>query len=106
MTKTYNRNAGSKVGDKWTEDGPQDLLRSKAEYDKTSVRDISTNEFRHACDPWDEPTWKPGKVSSGGAPRYSPKAPGPFKNSDVGGVPSPTGKYYAKKGGSGQRSGQ
>ncbi len=61
-------------------------------------------EFLHACDPWDEPTWKPGKVSSGGKFHSTNGPPkGDFTTRDVAAA-SPTGKY-AKKGGSGQRSG-
>ncbi len=59
------------------------------------------SEFKGACTPWDEPTWKPGKVSSGGPPKYAPK--GDAGTRDVAAA-SPSGKY-AKKGGSGQRSG-
>jgi hypothetical protein len=97
---------GKRSADKWEETGEQNLLHSHPEYDKESVRDLSTKEFKQACDPWDEPTWKPGKLPHTGdsATRYAPKKPGPMKNSDLDDGYEPTGKY-AKPGGRGQRSG-
>ncbi len=83
--------------------GEDFLSKGKDDGDKLA-RDISGkygNEFKQACDPWDEPTWKPGVVSS------SPKKGGrgnPDGTDEPVKAYSPTGKY-AKKGGSGQRSG-
>ncbi len=72
-----------------------------ADFGEKDSGTIATEEFKRACNPWDHDTWKPGVVSS------SPKKGG-RGNPDVTDRPvaaySPTGKY-AKKGGSGQRSG-
>ncbi len=66
-------------------------------------RDISGkygDEFKRACDPWTEPTWAPGEVSRCHYDHGSPDATDePVK------AYSPTAGKYAKKGGSGQRSG-
>ncbi len=82
----------------------EDFLNKGEDYaKKNSPRDLSAkfgNEFKGQCPPWEEPTWKPGPVGTGGgSPKHDSYATGPVEPA------SPTGKY-AKKGGSGQRSGQ
>ncbi len=80
-------------------EGGMGKLTRASEFGNTAQRhSIATEEFKEACNPWDHDTWKLGPVSS--------------KKSEHGGgcgtepveANSPTGKY-AKKGGSGQRSG-
>ncbi len=70
---------------------------NKAQHDQ-SVK--YGNEFKQACAQWEEKSWKPGPVGTGGG--NHPKGDG-FNTKPVEAA-SPTGKY-AKKGGSGQRSG-
>jgi len=77
--------------------GADFLTRGKDDGNK-GVRDISTEEFKRACDPWDHDTWKPGPVSRGGAPRYAPKGNAGTKPVSAA---SPSGKY-AKVGGKGK----
>ncbi len=82
----------------------EDFLTKGKDDGNKPAHDLSLKygtEFTRATTPWDEPTWKPGKVSSGGSPRYAPKGDSGTKSPEAA---SPTGKY-AKKGGSGQRSG-
>ena len=82
-------------------EGEDFLNRGKDDGNKPA-RDISTREFKQACNPWDEPTWKPGPVKQGNSPpRYAPKGDAGTKSPEA---YEPTGKY-AKKGGRGQRSG-
>ncbi len=74
-------------------------LTTKQDFAKTAQsHDISIEELKRACDPWDHDTWKPAKVSSARTSRGAPSDTSPVE------AYSPTGKY-AKKGGSGQRSG-
>mgnify|MGYP001574111709 CR=1 FL=1 len=54
------------------------------------------NEFKQACAPWDEASWKPGPVGQGGG--NHPKGDG--YNTKPVEAASPTGKY-GKPGGSG-----
>ena len=81
----------------------EDFLNKWEDYaKKNSPRDLSAkfgNEFKGQCPPWEEPTWKPGEVSRATDRKHDSYATGPVE------AASPTGKY-AKKGGSGQRSGQ
>ncbi len=82
-------------------EGGMGKLTTKAPFEKGAERhSIATREFKEACNPWDEDTWKLGPVSS------SPKKGGRNSPSDTSPVEaaSPTGRF-AKKGGSGQRSG-
>ncbi len=79
--------------------GEDFLTKGKDDGDKRA-RDISGKfgrEFTSACDPWTEPTWKPGVVSS------SPKKGG--RGNPDGTEPveaySPSGKY-SKAGGRGK----
>ena len=60
MTEGWKRGAMGIDGNK----GADFLNRGKDDGQK-AARDISTEEFKRACDPWDHDTWKPGKVSSG-----------------------------------------
>ncbi len=87
--------------------GADFLTRAKDDGNKPA-HDLSKkygNEFTQACEPWTEPTWKSGKVSSGGKWHKWNNGPprGDFGTKDVAAA-SPSGKY-AKQGGSGQRSG-
>ncbi len=79
----------------------EDFLNKGKDDGNKPAHDLSRkfgDEFTSACTPWDEPTWKPGKVSSGGPPKYAPK--GDSGTRDVAAA-SPSGKY-AKKGGTGK----
>ncbi len=96
MSEGWKRGAMGIDGNK----GSDFLNRAKDDGNK-AARDISTEEFKRACNPWEHDTWKPGKVSSGGSPRYAPKGDAGTKSPEAA---SPSGKYV-KKGGSGQRSG-
>jgi hypothetical protein len=98
--RSYKQNRKT-VGDRWSEDGEQNLLRHIADDGDKAPRDISTAEFRRACDPGDHDTWKPGVVSRSGKPRYAPKGDGGTRQVSAA---SPTGRY-GKPGGKGQRSG-
>ena len=93
MAEGWKRGAMGIDGNK----GADFLNRGKDDGNK-AARDISTEEFKRACDPWDHDTWKPGKVSSGGPPRYAPKGNAGTKSPSAA---SPSGKY-AKKGGTGK----
>ncbi len=82
-------------------EGGMGKLTTKAPFEKGAERhSIATREFKEACSPWDEDTWKLGPVSS------SPKKTGRGAPDDTSPVEaySPTGKY-GKPGGKGQRSG-
>ncbi len=71
---------------------------NKAQHDQ-SVK--YGNEFKQACAQWEEKTWMPGPLTShgrDGAPSHDSYNTKPVS------AASPTGRY-AKKGGSGQRSG-
>jgi len=69
MAEGWRRGAKGIDGNKGS-----DFLTRKAPYEDGAKRhDISTEEFKRACDPWDHDTWKPGPVSRGGPPRYAPK---------------------------------
>ncbi len=79
-----------------------DIVNRGTDYGEKPAHDISSRDLKQACDPWDEPTWKPGVVSS------SPKKGGrgsPDGTDRPVDAYSPTSGKYAKKGGSGQRSG-
>ncbi len=83
-------------------EGGMGKLTTKEDFSKTAQsHDISRDELKRACLPWEEDTWKPGPVSKGGPPQYAPKGDATTKQVTA---YSPSGKY-AKKGGSGQRSG-
>ncbi len=79
----------------------EDFLNRGREDGQKPVHDLSLkfgDEFKRACDPWEEKTWKPGPVSSAVDQRHETFDTHPATPY------SPSGKY-AKKGGSGQRSG-
>jgi hypothetical protein len=84
-------------------EGEDFLNRGKDDGNKPA-RDISTREFKQACNPWDEPTWKPGPVKQGNSPpRYAPKGDAGTKSPEA---YEPSGKYAKKPGRAGnQRSG-
>ena len=95
MAEGWKRGAMGIDGNK----GADFLNRGKDDGNK-SARDISTEEFKRACDPWDHDTWKPGKLHHRGdsAPRYAPKGDAGTKSPSAA---SPSGKY-AKSGGKGK----
>ncbi len=80
--------------------GEDFLTKGKDDGDKPA-RDISGkygSELKQACDPWDEPTWKPGKVSS--SPKKGGRGASDGTDEPVKAY-SPSGKY-AKTGGRGK----
>ncbi len=85
----------------------EDFLTKGKDDGNKPARDISSkygSEFLRATEAWNEPTWKPGKVSSGGKFHSTNGPPkGDFGTKDVAAA-SPSG-WFQKKGGSGQRSG-
>lgn len=69
MTEGWRRGARGIDGNKGT-----DFLTRKAPFEKGADRhDISTDEMKSSMAPWEQATWKVGKVSKGGPPRRAPK---------------------------------
>ncbi len=82
-------------------EGGMGKLNKVSDFGNKAPHSIATDEEKRACDPWTESTWKPGALTEhgrDGAPRHESYDLEPVA------AASPTGKY-AKKGGSGQRSG-
>lgn len=96
MSEGWKRGARGIDGNKGS-----DFLNRGTEDGKKSPRDISTRELKQACDPWDEPTWKPGKVSSGGKWHSGNGPPNSPSNTRPVEAASPTGRF-AKRGGTGK----
>ncbi len=81
-------------------EGGMGKLSKVSDFGNKAPHSIATREHKEACAPWEEDTWKPGPVGNGGgAPKHDSYDLEPVA------AASPAGKY-AKKGGSGQRSGQ
>jgi hypothetical protein len=108
---------GGKNQDQWEESGEQNLLREGRDDGFKPAHDLSVKfggEFERSMAPWEaEKTWRPGPVSSGGEPRHSPKGdsgthqrgPDDMTTESGSAVTPSDSKFYAKKGGPGQRSG-
>jgi hypothetical protein len=110
---TYSRNNGKNTGDKWTERSEQNLLNSKRSFGWDEPHDISSKEYKQACDAWEEPTWRPGKVSEAHNRRnyhgdFGTHQRGPDDMTNEAGTAVKPGdsKFFKKPGGSGQRSGE
>ncbi len=82
----------------------EDFLNKGKDDGTKSQHDLSLkygSEFLKATDPYTEPTWKPGKVSSGGKFHSTNGPPkGDATTKDVSAA-SPSGKY-ARSGGKGK----
>ncbi len=82
-------------------EGGMGKLTRKTEDGAKAPRDISRDELKRACVPWEENTWKPGALTEhgrDGAPKHDSYNMEPV-------AAAPLSGKYAKKGGSGQRSG-
>ncbi len=79
-------------------DRPADYSKRESPHDQSLKYG---NEFSQACAPWDEPTWKPGKVSSGGKFHSTNGPPKGDATTRPVEAASPSGKF-AKKGGKGK----
>ncbi len=83
-------------------EGGMGKLNKVSDFGNKAQHSIATREYKEACAPWEEDTWKPGPLTEhgrDGAPKHESYNTKPVE------AASPTGKY-AKKGGSGQRSGK